>query len=57
MPAEHQFVQLGHGLGVLSYLFLCGRVQDGEAGVDVPFVGVDSESYVDLDVFDAADVA
>lgn len=56
MSAEHQLEQLGHGLGVLPDLLLGGRVQDGETGVDVPFVRVDPEGDVDLDVFDATDI-
>ncbi len=56
MSTEHQLEKLGHGLGVLPDLLLGCRVQDGETGVDVPFVRVDPESDVDLDVFDAADI-
>lgn len=56
MPTEHQFEKFGHGLGVLPDLLLGGRVQDGETGVDVPFVRVDPEGDVDLHVFDAADI-
>lgn len=54
MPANHELVQLSHGLGVLTDLFFRGWVKDGEAGVDVPFVGVDPERDVHLDVLDAS---
>ena len=57
VSTEHQLEKLRHGLGILPDLLLGGRVQDGETGVDVPFVRVDSEGDVDLDVFDAADIA
>lgn len=57
MPANHELVQVGHRLGVLTDLLFCGWIEDGEAGVDVPFVGVDPECYVHFDVFDASDPA
>ena len=56
MPAQHQLEQLGHGLGVLPYLGLGRRVQDREAGVDVPFVGVDPQCDVRFHVLDPAHV-
>lgn len=57
MSTEHQLEKLGHRLGVLSDLLLGGRVQDGETGVHVPFVRVNPEGNVDLDVFDAANIS
>ncbi len=57
VAGEHELEELRDGLGVLLDLLLGVWVQDGEAGVDVPFVGVDAQGDVDLDVLDAADVA
>lgn len=53
---QHQVEQLGGGLGELGDLLVGFGVEDGEAGVDVPLLGVDAEHQVDLDVFDATDV-
>lgn len=57
VPREHQLEQLRHGLGVLLDLLAGVGVEDGEAGIDVPFVGVDAQGDVDLDVLDATNVA
>jgi hypothetical protein len=38
MPGKHEFEELGDGLGVLLDLLLCVGVQDGKAGVHMPFV-------------------
>jgi hypothetical protein len=54
---KHEFEELGDRLGVLFDLGLSSRIEDGEAGVDVPFVGEDAQRDVHLDVLDAADVA
>lgn len=56
MPTEHQFEQFRDRFGVLLYLRLGSRVEDGEAGVDVPFVRVDPQHQIGLDVLDAAHV-
>lgn len=53
---QHEVEQLGGGLGELGDLLVGFGVEDGEAGVDVPLLGVDAEHEVDLDVFDAADI-
>ena len=57
MASEHELEEPSDRLGVLLDLLLCVWVQDGEAGVDVPFVRVDAQGDVDLDVLDAAYVA
>ena len=54
MTPEHQLEQFGDGLRVLADLFLRGWVEDSKTGIDVPFVGVDPESDVYLDVLNAA---
>lgn len=54
---QHELVELGDGFGVLGDLVAGFGVEDGEAGVDVPFLGVDAQHDVHLDVFEAADVA
>lgn len=50
MSSDHEFVQLSYGLGVLADLLLGCRVQDSKASVHVPFVGVDAQSDIDLNV-------
>jgi hypothetical protein len=57
VPSEHELEELGDGFGVLFDLFLCIGVQDGETGIHVPLVRVDSKGDILLDVFDATDVA
>lgn len=57
VASQHQLEQLRHRLGVLLNLLLSVGVQDRQAGVDVPFVGIDAQGDVNLDVLDAADVA
>lgn len=47
---QHQLVELRHRFGVLPNLLLGGWIQDGEASVDMPFVGVDPESHIDFDI-------
>ena len=54
VAGEHEFEELGYRGGVLEDLLPRGRVEYREAGVDVPFVGVDAQGDVDLDVLDAA---
>lgn len=54
---EHELVQRRHTLGVLGDLLFGFGVQDGEPGIHVPFLAVDAEHCVDLDVLDAAHVA
>jgi hypothetical protein len=54
---EHEGVEVGGGARELGDLLVGFGVEDGEAGVDVPLLGVDAEHEVDLYVFDAADVA
>lgn len=54
---EHELVQLCRALGVLLNLLAGFGVKDGQAGVDVPLLAVDSQHNVDLDVLDAANVA
>lgn len=54
---EHQLKQLRDALRVLSQLCFGGGIQNRETGVDVPFVAVDPEHEVDLDVFDSARVS
>jgi hypothetical protein len=57
VPRQHQLEQLRDRLGVLLDLLLGVRVEDGEPRVDMPFVRVDAQRDVDLDVLDAANVA
>ena len=57
VAGEHQLEQVRDRLGVLLDLLLGGRVEDGEAGVDVPLVCVDAQRDVHLYVFNAANVA
>lgn len=54
---QHEVVQLRGALGELIDLSMRLGVQDGEAGIDVPFLGVDAQHEVDLDILDPADVA
>jgi len=53
---QHQLKQLSRALRELVDLSAGRRMEDSEAGVDVPLVGIDSEHYVYFDGFDAADV-
>lgn len=54
---EHELVEVGDAARVLRDLLARLGVEDGEAGVDMPFLAVDAQHEVDFDVFDAADVA
>lgn len=54
---QHELVELGDGLCVLGDLVTGFGVEDGEAGVDVPFLRVDAQHDVHLHVFEPADVA
>lgn len=54
---QHELVELGDGFGVLGDLVAGFGVEDGEAGVDVPFLRVDAQHDVHLYVFEPADVA
>lgn len=56
VSAKHELEQLGDRLGILLDLFLCRGVHNGKTGIDVPFVRVDAEHDVDLDILDTADV-
>lgn len=53
---EHELEYVRRGLRELFDLTSSGRVQDGETGVDVPFVGEDAEHDVYFDGLDSADV-
>lgn len=53
VAADHELEELGRRGCVLADLLLGGRVEDGEPRVDVPFVTVDAQGYVDFDIFDA----
>lgn len=53
---EHELVQLRGGASVLVYLLAGLWVEDGQPGVDVPLLRVDSQHQVDLCVLDASDV-
>ena len=56
VAGEHELEEV-RGAGSEGVDLDLGRgVQDSEAGVDVPFVGVDAKHDVDLDGFDATDV-
>lgn len=54
MSSDHEFVQIGDRLGVLTDLLLGRRVKDSKSGVHVPFVGVDAQGNVDLHVLNTA---
>lgn len=54
---EHELVEVRDGAGELGDLLAGLGVEDREAGVDVPLLGVDAQHNVDLDVLYAADVA
>lgn len=56
MPPEHELIQLRNTSSVLLDLLLGSGVQDGQPGVHVPFVAVDAQRDVDLDVLDPAHV-
>ena len=53
---QHELKELRGALRVLVDLYARAGVEDGEAGVDVPLVGVDAEGEVYFCCFDAADV-
>ena len=53
---EHKFEYFCRTTSELVDLVTSGGVEDGETGVDVPFVGVDSQHDVNLHCFDAFDV-
>jgi hypothetical protein len=46
LPNQHKLKQLRNALRELVDLRARGRIEDGQAGVDVPLVGVDAEHYV-----------
>ena len=54
VPSNHQFVQVSHRLSILANLLLRRWVEDGEPGIDVPFVRVDAQGDIDLDILDTA---
>lgn len=57
MSAKHQLEQLGHAFSILAYLLPSAGVQDRETSIDMPFIAVDAQHEINLDVFDPADVA
>lgn len=54
---QHQLEKLGDRLCVLLDLLFRGRIEDGEPGVDMPLIRVDSQRQVYLDVFNASEVS
>jgi len=56
MAAKHQLKELSDGFGILPDLFFCPGIEYGETGVNMPFVGVDTQHNVALDIFDASNV-
>lgn len=54
---QHELEELCDGLCVLCDLHARGRVEDGQAGVDVRLVGKDAQRQVRLHILDAARVA
>lgn len=54
LALKYQLEQLRDRGRVLADLAPSGRVEDGQAGVHVPLVTVDTQCHVDLDVLDAA---
>lgn len=54
---DHELVEFGHRFGILADLLLRRRVENGQARIHVPFVGVDAQGDVDLDVLDASNPA
>ena len=57
MSAKHELKQIGNRLRILSYLFFGIWIEDRKACVDVPFLGVDAERQVNLDILNTADIA
>lgn len=57
IPLDHQLVQIGDGFRILADLGLGGWVEDGQPCVHVPFVRVDAQRDIDLDVLDTPDPA
>lgn len=56
MPAQHQLEQLGHGFRILPYLRLGRRVQDRQAGINMPLVRINPKSDIGLHILDAPHV-
>lgn len=56
MSAQHQFEQFCHRFRVLLDLHLGRRVEDRQAGVDMPLARVYPQHQIGLDVLDAAHV-
>lgn len=56
VPAQHQLEQLRHRFRILPDLRLGRRVQDGQAGVNMPLVRVNPKGDVRLDVLNAPHV-
>lgn len=56
MTSKHQLVEICNRLCVLLDLLFGVRIENCEAGIDVPFLRVDAESQVDLDILDATDI-
>lgn len=57
MPTKHQLVQFRHALSILANLDFGTGIENRQAGIDVPFVAIDAQRHVDLDVFNAAYVS
>lgn len=57
MPYDHQLVEIRDGFRVLADLGFGGWVEDGQTCVHVPFVRVDAQRDVDLDVLNTPDPA
>jgi len=56
VAGEHELIELGRTLRVLIDLQTCRWVEDCEASVDVPFVGIYTKHDVDLNILYATDV-
>jgi hypothetical protein len=57
LSGEHELEQLCDRLGILLDLPFRIWVENSEACIDVPLVGVDAQGNVHLDVLNTADVA
>ena len=57
MTSQHQLEQIGDGFSILLDLAFGSRVQDGQAGVNVPFVRIDAESDVDLHILNTTHIS
>lgn len=57
MSPKHKLEQISNGLCVFSDLLLGVRIENCEAGVDMPLLRVDAKSEVDLHVFYSSNIA